>query len=368
MSKGRLPWRADDPAGVSSQRLSGILFWVSRVYGGAAKLRRTLYKKRLLKAHRLPCPVISIGNLTVGGTGKTPMVAFVAKLLKEKGYRVAVLSRGYKGRAQKRGGVVSDGRSIFMTVRDAGDEPVMLANQLEGVPVLVGADRFRSGKVALERFQSNVLILDDGFQHLSLERDLDVVLMDYRYPLGNGDVLPRGPLREPVSALSAADGIVFTRCDDPPLASAPVLSPLLGLAAFLKKPVFFAAHFPVTGPILKGNQKRCGADAVKGKPGIAFSGIAQNKDFRRSLGMLNCDIRAFFEFPDHHFYTQEELEEIWQKGRREGAFFVATTEKDYARIQDRISVDIPLMVLGVRLGLVKDETEFSRWILGALKQ
>ena len=355
-------WTLHDTETGPHRWASKAFIWASFVYGCAAKLRRTLYQNRILKAKRLPCPVISVGNLTVGGTGKTPMVAYLANLLKGMGYRAAVLSRGYKGKAQKCGGVVSDGSTVFMTPEDAGDEPFMLAEQLEEIPVLVGSNRFASGTLAVQQYRSNVLILDDGFQHLALERDLNLVLLDHRYPVGNGHLLPRGTLREPLSALSMADGVIFTRCD-PCYASAMSPPRFLDREAFNKKPFFYAAHYPMIYRIKGENPKADDVDSMAEKRGIAFSGIAQNDDFQHSLKAQHYDIVNFFGFPDHHPYTQKELEFIWLEGRKRGAFFVATTQKDYVRIRGRVPTDIPLMVLGIRLQFLKnDGVEFSDWV------
>jgi tetraacyldisaccharide 4'-kinase len=278
------------------------------------------------------------------------------------GYRAAVLSRGYKGKAQKCGGVVSDGNTVFMTPDDAGDEPFMLAEQLEGIPVLVGSNRFASGALAIQQYQSNVLILDDGFQHLALERDLNLVLLDHRRPVGNGHLLPRGTLREPISALLMADGFIFTRCD-PESVSEKSPSLFLDRKAYKSKPFFFATHYPVVYQAKDDGSMAGDLNFRVEKRGIAFSGIAQNDDFRHSLKTQHYDIVNFFRFPDHHLYTQKELESTWREGRKKGAFFVATTEKDYARIRGRVPTDIPLMVLGIRLQFLKnDGVEFSDWV------
>ena len=181
------------------------------VYGGVGRLRAALYRRGVLRARRLPCPVIAIGNLTVGGTGKTPMAIHVAGLLQQLGYRVAVISRGYRGLAEKTGGVVSDGANLRMTAAQAGDEPYLMALLLPGVPVVVGRSRLRAGLCALAAFGVDVLVLDDAYQHLQLARDLNLLLLDQAAPFGNGQVLPRGVLREPISALTRADAVVFTR-------------------------------------------------------------------------------------------------------------------------------------------------------------
>lgn len=336
-----------------------LLLWASMIYGGGARLRRSLYRRNILKPQKLPCPVISIGNLTAGGTGKTPMAAFVAAGLKKMGYRPAILSRGYKGKAVKRGGVVTDGHTLFMTPEEGGDEPLMLARQLSGIPILVGRNRFLSGTTAVQRYGADVLILDDGFQHLKLERQLDLVLLNRQRPLGNGRLLPRGLLREPVSALVEAHAFVLTRCDP---ASDRKRPEFLKRPAFQKKPVFFATHVPVVHRAADTGLEGTAVAGGDRKRGVAFSGIARNADFQHSLKTLGYDISEFFGFSDHHAYTQRELEAIWEKAESTGAGFVATTEKDYTRIRGKIPERIPLKVIGIRLQLVDDESLFFEWL------
>ncbi len=192
-----------------------FLFVISLLYGGVVKLREFFYKKKMLKSERLPCKVISVGNVTVGGTGKTPMTIYVAELLNRLGYKVAILSRGYKGGAEKTGGIVSDGRTIFMEPDMSGDEPFMLAAKLKNTPVIVGKNRFEAGMLAIKKFKPDIIVLDDAFQHLKLVRDINLVLSDCRRPFGNTHMLPRGTLREPLSALLRGDAFILTRSDAP---------------------------------------------------------------------------------------------------------------------------------------------------------
>lgn len=162
-------------------------------YGAAVRLRASFYKRGLWTPRRLPCKVISVGNLTVGGTGKTPMTRYLARLVQSLGREVAIVSRGYKGRAEKSGGIVSDGKRILMDADAAGDEPFMLASGLGDVPVAVGRNRFAAAMQLLQACHPEVIILDDAFQHLPLDRDLNVVLLDHKRPFGNGHLLPREP-------------------------------------------------------------------------------------------------------------------------------------------------------------------------------
>ena len=175
--------------------LQKMLWAISLIYGWVVLIRSAAYDKGILKAKQLPCVVISIGNLTLGGSGKTPLTIYIAKTLGHLGYRVAVLSRGYGGQAEKQGVIVSDGSQVFVSADVSGDEPYMMAQKLDGTPILVGADRYRSGKIAVRSFKPDVILLDDGFQHRNLARDLDLVVMDANKPGGNGHMFPRGVLR-----------------------------------------------------------------------------------------------------------------------------------------------------------------------------
>jgi len=207
--------------------LTAVLNLLSRGYNGLQSLRGFGYRQRLISPKKLPCKVISVGNITVGGTGKTPMTQYIAERLKHCGYRVAAVSRGYKGtaagRVVKTAVIVSDGHRICPDSETAGDEPFLLASRLKEVPVVIGRNRFAAGMLALNTFQPQVIVLDDGFQHMQLARDIDLVLLDFNRPFGNRYLLPRGTLREPVSALKRADAFILTRCPHP--SSLPTASP-----------------------------------------------------------------------------------------------------------------------------------------------
>ncbi|MFP4347000.1 MAG: tetraacyldisaccharide 4'-kinase, partial [Desulfococcaceae bacterium] len=241
--EGIISGRDSDPL------LSRLLGFFSVLYGGILELRARGYRRGILKSRRLSCRVISVGNITAGGAGKTPMTIYLSRALQRSGYRVAVVSRGYGGRAQKTGGIVSEPGRIRMGPETAGDEPFMMAQTLGKTPVLVGGDRYRSGITALKRFQPEIILLDDGFQHLKLKRDLDLVLLDCRRPVGNGRVLPRGPLREPLTALKRADAFVLTRCAGtaPDREDVPPFLPL-------GKPIFRSVHRPYVHGVFKTGQ------------------------------------------------------------------------------------------------------------------
>ncbi|MCP4686641.1 MAG: tetraacyldisaccharide 4'-kinase, partial [Desulfobacterales bacterium] len=234
--------------------LSAFLSLASILYGGVTKIRTECFRKGLFITKRLPCKVISVGNITVGGTGKTPMAIYVARLLQKLGRSPAIISRGYKGGAESAGGVVSDGRAILLGPDASGDEPYLMASALPNIPVLVGKDRFTAGERAIREFHPDVIVLDDAFQHLRLSRDVNLALLDHRRPFGNARLLPRGPLREPLSALSRADAYLITRADAPP-SSASLSSantPEQPDALNRNTPVFYTTHAPYARQASKG--------------------------------------------------------------------------------------------------------------------
>lgn len=338
-----------------------ILTLLSKAYGAGVLLRRNGYVSGFLTSRKLPCTVISIGNLTTGGTGKTPMAIYVAERVRQMGYRVAVLSRGYKGAAEKRGGIVSNGNSILMDPIAAGDEPFLLATSLHGIPVVVGHDRYRSGMQAIHRFQTQVVILDDAFQHLALFRDLNLLLLDSTLPFGNGRLLPRGTLREPASALQFSDALIMTR------SARPFCSPAEPWTR--GRPVFCAVHEPFFSRrfsagdtlIFQSNAPFTGNARLTGKRYYAFSGIAHNDDFLKTLKKMDADVCGFQEFSDHHFYSAEDIHAIQKAAVHAGAHAIVTTEKDLARLHGRFQFSMDCVVVGIRMSL-DNAMAFDRFI------
>lgn len=347
--------------------LGWFLFVLSLIYQFVSQTRALLYEKRVLKAKRIPCPVISVGNLAAGGTGKTPMTIYLAELAKKNGYNPVVVSRGYRGEAEKKGGIVCDGETILMDVRSSGDEPYMMAKSLKSVPVMVGRDRYHSCMVALQKFNPDLIILDDAFQHLQLSRNMDIVLMDHLKPLGNRRLLPRGPLREPVGALKRGDMFVFTRAETSATSWPERLDGVL-----TGKTLFFTTHQPYlhhlefgSNSITGGNKRvaeQMGMDIIKGKKMYLFSGIAQNRHFRNSVSAYGGIESGFVEFPDHHFYSMEEMETIFRNSEKTGAELLVTTEKDFMRMTGDVSLPLDLVVIGVRISFKEDAALFESLI------
>jgi tetraacyldisaccharide 4'-kinase len=322
-------------------------------YGRGAQLRRALYARGVFKVKRLPAPVISVGNLTVGGTGKTPVVAYLAGLWRDRGKRVAILSRGYGGRTQDPARL-SDGERLYRQPPEVGEEPYWLARALPGVAVYTGACRHAAGLVAWEELKPDLFLLDDGFQHFQLHRELDLVLLDAAAPFGNGYLLPRGPLREPLTALSAAQAIILTRFD-PACHQVNLIAIQKG---FPDKPVLTATISPVrVTPYPKGHSEE--PEAIRHRALMAFAGLARPEVFAKTLLELETDLKGFQAFPDHHAYTPQELHNLVKLGQSRGAEALITTEKDWARLRERWEERILLWVLEVEAQISEPERLLS---------
>ncbi len=353
--------KGEDPTPFFS--IETVLLVLSVVYGGLMGLRACLYEKGVLPSETLPCRVVSIGNLIAGGTGKTPMTIRVAQMIRDMGYRVVVLSRGYRGRMEKTGGVVSDGETIFKGPEDAGDEPYLMARILTGIPVVVGQRRYEAGMMAVKRFKPDVIVLDDAFQHLRLNRDLNLVLLDSRSPFGNGHILPRGLLREPLSALHRAHAVVYTRSERAP--AAPIRHRLL-----THQPVFYTTHHPIvrkTDPA----DGRLADDAsdicvLKGQSAVAFAGLADNTQFFDSLEQAGCELVHTFSFADHYIYGGCDLDRIAATAIEKGVDLLVTTLKDFVKIEDDRKWPAALTVVDVTIKLTGHEDVFLKTLTDAL--
>ena len=352
----------------STRRLNPfILFLVflSLLYREIIKLRNRLYDAGLCKQEKLPGEVISVGNITVGGTGKTTMAIMLANMLKKHGYRPAILSRGYGGKKKTPVNIVSDGHHLLMGHVEAGDEPVLMAKSARGIPVLTSPKRTLTGRVAMEALGANILILDDGFQHRSLFRDIDIVLLDVTRPLGNGRLLPRGPLRESPGALKRTDIIVWTGGDggpeeknDTPPRSLHSICP--GCDSI---PVFRGYHRPKY-LIQGGTAYPLGY--LDGKRVCAFAGIGSPESFRKTVESLGGRVVAFIPFPDHHRYDRKDIAMIQRIANDLEAEITVTTEKDGIKLVDFPSFLEELFLLPVEMEIVPSGEAFERLILDKL--
>jgi tetraacyldisaccharide 4'-kinase len=307
---------------------------LAALYALGASVHRGAYRAGVRTPQRLPCRVVSVGSLAAGGAGKTPLAAWLAATLHARGRRVAIASRGY-GRAGGGTRVVSDGVTVLCDAAEAGDEPLLLAAEAAGVPVVVGRDRVLAGRLAIERFGTELLILDDGFQHHRLARDLDLVVLDGALGLGNGAVLPRGPLREPPGALAAAGAIVVM---DGPLSATDEAR----VAALAPRAARFAARRVPCGVRRLGGAGTDPPEALRGREVGLLAGIARPAGFRSTLEALGARITAERTFPDHHPFAPSDLAGL----AGEAAVWV-TTEKDAVKLDPAWAGTAEVLVLGI---------------------
>jgi tetraacyldisaccharide 4'-kinase len=345
-----------------------VLSWIFEVL---VRLRLWLYRNRLFRDTPLGCKVVVVGNLTVGGTGKTPIVLKMARVLTARGRKVAILSRGYKGASDSmlkrfwrwltQGSrpdplVVSDGKSVLVGPDEAGDEPYMLAQNLcgEGVIVIVDRDRVEGGRFALRRFGVDTILLDDGLQYLPLRGQINLLLVDSRDPFGNGSLLPRGVLREPVSNLSRASYVFVTKSVGPP---DPALVALIrrhnATAEIIACSHSACELVEVDGP------KRLPMAELNGRRVAAFSGIATPERFEEILTNQGAKIVANRRFLDHHAFADEDLDEVLDQAMQAKAEMIITTEKDAVRLQARFRPPIPLMFVRLEVEILGDPEGFN---------
>ena len=347
----------------------GILFLLSKIFEVAVKFRRFLYNVRILRDSTLGVQVIAIGNLTVGGTGKTPVVEKFARELQDQGRHVAILSRGYRSKPpplRKRllnkllfreestpPRIVSDGKSLLLDSETAGDEPYMLASNLKDVVVLVDKDRVKSGRYAIEKFGCDTLLLDDGYQYWKLQgRRRDIVLIDCQQPFGNERMLPRGTLREPPSHLARARWIFITKSDGKTEALRKRIAehnPNAPIIECIHHPLYFEDVF--TG-------ERMGIEFLQGKRVASLSGIAQPESFEKSLVSIGADLVYSKRFADHHRFTQQEVINAINRGKKRQAQLIITTQKDAVRFPKIDRRDIPILFMRVEIKILSGAKDF----------
>jgi tetraacyldisaccharide 4'-kinase len=348
----------------------GALFLLSQLYSVGVHTRLILYRWRILRDHTLGCQVISIGNLTVGGTGKTPVVETFARALQAAGRRVAILSRGYKSakkpllqRIYQRitfqtpnlpPKVVSDGKSLLLDSEQAGDEPFMLATNLPNVVVLVDPDRVKSGRYAVEKFNCDTLLLDDGFQYLRLKSRMQVVLVDRTTPFGNNRMLPRGILREPRRNIRRANFIFLTKCN-----GSDNTALVKQLRAFNQHAeIIECTHHPLHFQNVYSAERQP-LEFISGKRVGAISGIAMPEGFENRLRELGAEVVYVRRYADHHRFSQQEILNMINRSVMKGADLIITTEKDAVRFPKLDRRDLPIYYLRVEIKILRGAKDFS---------
>lgn len=357
--------RADTGAAI----YGALLQFLSYLFSILAQFRFWLYRHRILHDQPLGCLVVVVGNLTVGGTGKTPVVEKFARALHERGRRVAILSRGYKSKAppvwkkwwwalthaeEPPPRIVSDGQQVLLDSEQAGDEPYMLARNLPGVIVLVDKNRVKSGAFAIKHFGCDTLVLDDGFQYLPLKGQLNLLLVDKTNPFGNGHLLPRGILREPIKHLRRASYVFLTKSNgerDPELENLiQKHNPGVDVIECAHRPQYLQ-HF--------GSDERQPLSYLKGRKVLSFCGIATPESFEKFLRDLGAQLMARERYLDHYRYTEEDFEELTEMARKEGAECLVTTEKDAVRIPSDRVWPLPLYYLRLEIDILQGAADFD---------
>ena len=353
--------------GICIGMIMGILYVFSQIYAQLVNFKLFGYRYGLFKRQKLDCFVISLGNVTVGGTGKTPTAQRLARDIRDMGYRVVILNRGYRAKWHGEIGIVSDGKRLHMSAAEAGDEAFMLAKHLPEVPVLIGAERAVTGQYAIDNFGAEVAILDDGYQHWQLDRDMDILLVDAVNVFGNDYILPRGTLREPISHISRADVCLMTKVDQA----------AKGSCEHIRNTVHrYNANAQIVESI---HQPRCfiplsdwyediasdGIDvsSMKGKKVMAVSAIGNPASFEQTLSDLDTVIIESLRYPDHHDYNIQEMDDILHQAERMGADAIIITEKDAVKIPAEVvhtSLGIPVYVICVEVTFQQGKTEFQQ--------
>ncbi|HCL91909.1 MAG TPA: tetraacyldisaccharide 4'-kinase [Verrucomicrobiota bacterium] len=360
----------EERRGKRAELMRGLLYACSKVFQAAIKARRFLYNVRILRDSTLGVQVIAVGNLTVGGTGKTPVVEKFARELRDQGRNVAILSRGYRSKPTPvhqwllnkllfrhdttPPRVVSDGKSLLLDSEMAGDEPYMLASNLKDVVVLVDKDRVKSGRYAIEKFGCDTLLLDDGFQYWRLRgRRLDIVLVDRQQPFGTGQLLPRGTLREPPSHLARASTIFITKSDGDTAElrrRIAEFNPSAGIIECIHHPLYLEDVF--TG-------QRLPLASLQGRKVASLSGIAQPESFEGSLTALGAELVYSKRFADHHRFTQQEILNVINRSKKRQAELIVTTQKDAVRFPKIDRRDLPIRFMRVEIKILRGADDFQ---------
>lgn len=338
---------------------SWLLRALSIPYGWATQCRNMLYDRGWVSQRRLPCRVVSIGNLTLGGTGKTPVTIAVTEALLAAGHRVAVLSRGYRRRSRTPRVLVSDGHKVLVGPDQAGDEPFLIAQRCPRAVVAVGADRYQLGRWVLEQCSVDCLVLDDGFQHRALYRDVDLLLVDATDEHGLRALVPAGRLREPVSAAARATALLVTRVEASADAQ-PIVSLIQQATGRAVKPILI--RFTPQGFVDARNGSGVPIDTVAGQRAVIFSGIGNAGAFRTSVLRQGLIVVDEVVFPDHHAYTMSDVNRVKARAERLGAPVLVTTEKDAVKLQALPSLSMPVWAMRLDTHILEGEDRLIKLI------
>ncbi|HZN08726.1 MAG TPA: tetraacyldisaccharide 4'-kinase [Pyrinomonadaceae bacterium] len=325
-----------------------ILPPLSVLYGAVTRTRLSLYRRGTFHSTKLDRPVISVGNITTGGTGKTPLVEWVARTIAGAGKKVCILTRGYGRDNPDRQVVVSDGTNVLANPSEAGDEPFLLATNLAGIAAVISnADRIEAAKGAIKHLGTDCFVLDDGFQHLRLERDLNIVTIDATNPWGGGHLLPYGRLREPLSGLSRADCIVITRADQ--------ANNLDALRDEIRR-------LTENAPLFQSTMRIKNLPETIPTPVAAFCGVGNPQSF---FNLIPHELVLQKTFPDHHRYSQTDVDSLIEAATRAGAESLITTAKDAVKLKSLL-FSLPCFVLEIE-PRIENEAELARLVLTAAK-
>ena len=347
-----------------------ILTILEVVYLVIIKIRKVFYKIGIFKSKKIDIKTISVGNITTGGTGKTPVVEKLASELAKKEKKVGILSRGYHSEGDSPL-IISDGSKILTEINKAGDELYMMASHLSGIPIVKGKDRYKAGELAVSEFDLDMLVVDDSFQHLQLDRDLDIVVIDALTPFGYGHLLPRGILREPLSSLKRSDIVVISRSDQ---VTEKKIKEIRERVYNYNSEVniYTSNHCPdkINSLALNSENEIEELSELKGKKALALSGIGNPESFVKSLEELDVEVVETAIYPDHYNYDEDDVMDIMMKAELNKVDFIITTEKDAVKFDEEIltnfsKMDTDLYSLGIELKFNND-IDFSKQVLNFL--
>ncbi|MGA1824471.1 MAG: tetraacyldisaccharide 4'-kinase [bacterium] len=348
---------------IFNKRNNNFLFALSGLYYVIMTLRNRAFKEKLIKIRKAPCSVISVGNITVGGSGKTPVVCFLARRLKEKGFNVAIISRGYKRKNHNKIFLVSNGTRILASPHESGDEPYMIARSLPDIPVIVGKDRYQCCVFAQNTLGTNIALLDDAYQHQYLYRDVNILIINGANPFGNGNLLPGGILREPLTSMRRADIIVINKMQN---------RKSVTLTHRIKRYNPNAALFNATYDMEKINAftlsgKGQGEISLKGKSAVLFSGIGDPSSLKKTVEDEGILVHKQLIFADHHWYSDDDMDTI--VSYTEGVDCIITTEKDLIRLQKYFNrFPVPIFTFTMKTNFVGGESRFIDACISLLKE